>query len=230
MLLLNLLKQNYERDMAFGNYSHVKFLNLFPFKSHKMFRLKRALMAKSSDEFYASLSGYFSPAEVRKLVRFKVHDEPHGGIDNQNQNKLTLLGDLELHSFLSRNFVLLDKGTMHFSLEGTVPLASKNLLNSTRRLSILQHLFLRKSKKILRFMLSRSLHGGNVYRPKRLFHLKISNSLFKLMYGHLASVSLTHKISEYPNMNEFHQRSRIETPILKKQLLIMLSCCLARYA
>ena len=206
-------------------------LNFLPGKSHKIKRLKRAIVSKSVYDFYAGLSGYFSNNEISKLLNFNSIGKPIVQENIETRNTITLLSDLELRGFLSRNFMLLDKGTMHYSLEGRVPLASKNLLDRTRELSVFQHLSPWRTKKILRFMLSKKLRKELVNRPKRAFHPKMSKAIGTLNYCDLGTVDTEKKVSNYLNIEEYKRLMNAgDTPLLQKQLLIMLYFWLVRYA
>lgn len=206
-------------------------MSCLPEKSHKMKRLKRAIVSKTAYDFYAGLSGYFSTDEISKLLNYRSIRKPITQENIETRNIITLLSDLELRGFLSRNFILLDKGTMHYSLEGRVPLASKNLLDCTRKLSIFQHLSPWRTKKILRFMLSKKLPKQLVNRPKRAFHPKMTKAIETLNYYDLSTVDTEKKVRNYLNIEECKRLMDAgDTPLLQKQLLIMLYFWLARYA
>lgn len=198
----------------------------------KFKRMKRALRAATIPEFYKGMSGYFSDGEVDRLLgTISTHEFAPGDslLMSDQYDRQVGLRELEFRGFLSRNLLLLDKGTMWHSVEGRVPYVTPSLVANTDKLSRAEFQGITKTKAPLREYLKGTDLKPVVTRSKRAFHPALVRSLGECSFNELESF--------YPRYvwQVLNKKACIEIfstdsqPFLKRQQLLLLLSWLARY-
>ncbi|MEM1326657.1 MAG: asparagine synthase (glutamine-hydrolyzing) [Bacteroidota bacterium] len=151
--------------------------------SKKIERFESYLKEKDFELKYTSLIGYFSAAEIKKLLptaNIEAYSRKLKKYAKSASNNLQKSMMLDVYGFLSHNFLVADKSSMQASIEMRVPLATAKLLEHTLALPTKRLLSLTKAKLPLRDILYQYLPKKWVNRPKAGFNPPLDNHIQQL--------------------------------------------------
>lgn len=209
-------------DELFGGYPRYLLLNfrkylsffkfLFPllkyskFLSKKISRLKDFSRANSEMESYMSLLTPFNRAEISKLSnqesyeKFLVESEELWSSCKSNSLIKTAM-KFDIYGFLSHNFLLADKASMTQSIEMRVPLATKDLFESSISLPEKDLINILTSKVTLKKILSKYLPKELIYRRKSGFHPPLDDKINLLGKDYILEIFNNDDLGKFVNLS-----------------------------
>jgi len=242
-------------DELFGGYdkfrmvqNHAAFKAISPFvnlflKNNKKFnkKIQRFNSFFDADDFalkYSSLVGCYSLNDLKKLLPQTTDiqtftNKINGYLaDKQHFSPLKKAMALDLHGFLSHNFLVADKSSMLESIELRVPLATHSIAEHTFGLPDKQLVGLFKTKKILKQYLCQYLPKDIVHRKKTGFNPPLDAAINQL--GEAGTLAFLKKNDLYAHLNENEIKQivakhfrREENNTFKIYLILYLSAWLA---
>lgn len=202
---------------------------LIPNINNKARRLKTALATNDVSHFHRGISGYFSDHEVSCLTKNSYEYEPRSLAGEINFDSDALLKSLERDGFLSRNLLLLDKGTMSESIEGRVPYLNQVVEKVSEEVPAKLFFGITRTKDPLRQLLSRSIYQFVARRKKRAFHPSLGKTLGAIKFAELDQL-IDEKVWKYLSRDAAIQFFITDKPpYLRRQQILLLLLWLNRY-
>ena len=183
----------YEKIFKLAN-PFIKLLGKHKSFSKKVDRFRTFFKEKNFISKYTALVGYFSESDVRELTGSdqgvtRYHNKLNELIQSINtSSNLKKAMYLDLHGYLSHNFMVSDKSSMKASIEVRVPLATKSLFERTWLMKDNQLINLRFTKIPLRRFLKDVIPKKIINRRKAGFNSPIDNEIKKLGFEKIISI------------------------------------------